>query len=78
MKQLYVMILGLVLSVSAMANTAFEQGMHYAKLRTEDGYRQAFGYFSQAAEQGDDKAQLMLGVMYDEGMGIQQDGIVKQ
>ena len=73
MKKLATLAMGFMLSMSVMANTAYEQGLYYYDLGTDDGYRQAFSYFSQAAEQGDSEAQLKLGYMYYHGYGVRQD-----
>lgn len=59
--------------MSVMANTAFDQGVYYYDLGTDDGYRQAFNYYQQAAEQGNAEAQLKIGYMYDMGYGVNQD-----
>ena len=67
MKKLASLAMGLMLSMSVMANTAYEQGVYYYNLGTDDGYRQAFTYFSQAAEQGDSEAQYRLGDMLFNG-----------
>lgn len=38
-----------------------------------DDYKTAFAMFTKAAIKGDARAQVMLGVMYDEGRGVAQD-----
>ena len=38
-------------------------------------YPEAYAWFSKAAAQGEDIAQLTLGVMYTEGQGIPQDTV---
>lgn len=35
--------------------------------------KEAFGWYSKAAEKGDAYSQLMLGIMYEEGLGVRKD-----
>ena len=73
MKKLATLAMGLMLSMSVMANTAFDQGVICGLLGTCESDRQAFDSFSQAANQGDVTAQYNLGVMYANGKGVRQD-----
>ena len=55
---------------SSSAQDYFYKGVEYYKNKN---YPEAVKWFRKAAEQGDAKAQCMLGVCYDNGQGVSQD-----
>lgn len=47
--------------------------MYIESKGVEQDYKQAYSWFLKAAEQGFDKAQQNLGIMYKKGMGIEKN-----
>ena len=55
---------------SVSAEQALQKGLEAYKSKD---YKEAIRWFRKASEQGDAGAQSNLGVMYDNGQGVQQD-----
>ncbi len=45
-------------------------------LGVPQSYEMAVAYYTSAAERGDATGQYLLGLMYDKGHGVQQDGVI--
>ena len=60
----------LVLAISGCENDGFEAGLDAFN---EGDYTTALNTFRPLAEQGDAQAQFKLGVMYHQGLGVEQD-----
>jgi len=72
MKHLCIIFLLLIAPLAAWADDVAKCGL----LFLAEQYEQAFPACAKVAEQGDANAQLVLGVMYDNGRGVKQDDAV--
>ena len=64
------LILALIVSVTSIAHANIDEA--YSTLE-KGNYTQAFGMFKHYAEQGDAEAQYVLGMLYYDGKGVNQD-----
>ncbi|MDG6345895.1 tetratricopeptide repeat protein, partial [Glaesserella parasuis] len=67
------LLLSFAIAGNVYAETAeekFNSAVQYAK---QQNYQAAFPMFKELAEQGDVAAQFNLGIMYDNGYGVNQD-----
>ena len=67
MRQLMMTLMGLILSIGAMAQSADALYKEGKALYDEKKYQQAFPKLKAAAEKGHKKAQYRVGLCYDKG-----------
>lgn len=73
MRQLMMTLMGLILSIGAMAQSADALYKEGKALYDEKKYQQAFPKLKAAAEKGHKKAQYRVGLCYDKGKGVTEN-----
>ena len=75
MKKLFILLIGIVLSVVSNAQDVKDLYKEGKDLYDAKKYKEAFAKFSDAAQQGNKKAQYYLGRCYDKGRGVAEDNV---